>query len=416
MIRWALLTIIATGLFWLLYRLTLGRDRWFQLSRLFIVVSLLFALLFPLIRIPVKTLPPQMRLTLLDEVEVAQTAATVASEAAPSISPWMAIYVVGTMVALALLAWSLLTTVLRLRKFHYVSRDGIRLSLLDDETAPFSFFNFIAIGAKSMSDDELRSVLTHESEHVHQHHTVDVLLARIVCCLLWFNPMAWMLLAELKAVHEYQADAATVANGNRKDYFRLLFRQATGFSYGTITNNFNSINLKKRITMMNKTKSRFGAWKMLAALPLVAALMMVGCKQESTSANTDDNNTPAAEQAAAVDPNVEPQLPNTAPDPSVLDEAPEFPGGNEAFAKFITDNLHYPEEAKTKGIEGRVLVQFTVNTDGSIVNVELARGIGGGCDEEALRVVKSMPKWKPAIKDGKPVAGQFSLPIMFKMK
>ena len=386
MIRWALLTIIATGLFWLLYRLTLGRDRWFQLSRLFIVVSLLFALLFPLIRIPVKTLPPQMRLTLLDEVEVAQTVATVASEAAPSVSPWMAIYVVGTMVALALLAWSLLTTVLRLRKFHYVSRDGIRLSLLDDETAPFSFFNFIAIGAKSMSDDELRSVLTHESEHVHQHHTVDVILARIVCCLLWFNPMAWMLLAELKAVHEYQADAATVANGNRKDYFRLLFRQATGFSYGTITNNFNSINL------------------------------MVGCKQESTSANTDDNNTPAAEQAAAVDPNVEPQLPNTAPDPSVLDEAPEFPGGNEAFAKFITDNLHYPEEAKTKGIEGRVLVQFTVNTDGSIVNVELARGIGGGCDEEALRVVKSMPKWKPAIKDGKPVAGQFSLPIMFKMK
>ena len=96
--------------------------------------------------------------------------------------------------------------------------------------------------------------------------------------------------------------------------------------------------------------------------------------------------------------------------------APEFPNGGEALYKYIAENLHYPEQAKSDGVQGKVVVQFTVMDNGDIVNVEVAKGIGGGCDEEALRVVKSMPKWKPAIYEGKPVNVQYCIPINFKLR
>ena len=142
-----------------------------------------------------------------------------------------------------------------------------------------------------MSEEELQMVLAHEGEHVRQGHSMDVLVARLMCCVAWFNPFAWLMLRELRAVHEYQADAAAQKDMN-KAYLCLLYRQTTGFGYGHITNNFHSINLKKRITMMKRKKTRYGAWKMLAVLPLAALLMMVGCKSdgENDSAAKDNNS------------------------------------------------------------------------------------------------------------------------------
>lgn len=99
----------------------------------------------------------------------------------------------------------------------------------------------------------------------------------------------------------------------------------------------------------------------------------------------------------------------------VVDQMPEFPGGMEAMMKFVADNVKYPEEAKDKNIKGRVFVGFVVEKDGSVINAKVLRGIGGGCDEEALRVVKAMPKWKPGIKDGKPVRVSYQMPFMFKL-
>ena len=95
---------------------------------------------------------------------------------------------------------------------------------------------------------------------------------------------------------------------------------------------------------------------------------------------------------------------------------PEFPGGEQAMIDFVAKNVTYPKEAMEKEISGRVLVGFIVEKDGSITKTEVAKGIGGGCDEEALRVVKAMPKWKPGKQDGKPVRVHFLLPISFKLQ
>ena len=134
-------------------------------------------------------------------------------------------------------------------------------------------------------------------------------------------------------------------------------------------------------------------WKLLATLSVLAILFTV-------------NTTAMAQnKKAAID--------------KVYEKAevmPEFPGGEQAMMKFVAENVQYPEEAKEKEISGRVLVGFIVEKDGSVNEVKIVRGIGGGCDEEAVRVVKAMPKWKPGKQKGKPVRVHYTLPLTFKLQ
>lgn len=99
-----------------------------------------------------------------------------------------------------------------------------------------------------------------------------------------------------------------------------------------------------------------------------------------------------------------------------VEEYPEFPNGEENLYKYLGSNIKYPHEALENGIQGTVVVKFVVEKDGSISNVKAVRKIGGGCDEEAVRVVKRMPRWKPGKQSGKPVRTEFTLPIQFKLK
>ena len=98
-----------------------------------------------------------------------------------------------------------------------------------------------------------------------------------------------------------------------------------------------------------------------------------------------------------------------------IDKMPSFPKGEEGLRDFIGTNLRYPKYAQQHGISGRVFVKFAVEPDGSITDVEVVKGIGGGCDEEAVRVVKLMPKWIPGEKDGKKVRVTYTIPVNFRL-
>ena len=160
--------------------------------------------------------------------------------------------------------------------------------------------------------------------------------------------------------------------------------------------------------MMNKTKTRFGAWKVLAALPVAALLLMVGCKP---AANTNADDT--FQVVNVVDDDITDSADSIY---EVVEVDPEFPGGIESLYKYLAENIKYPEQAKKDGIEGRVFVRFVVEPNGTVSNTEVLRGIGGGCDEEALRVVGSMPRWTPGTVGGKAVRVHFNLPIVFKLQ
>lgn len=423
MIHWIVFSTLSAGLLYGLYCLTLRRDRWLQLSLWYLLVALGFSLVFPFISLPDRIstasqsiIPTEEYVATLSEIEISPIPSP------HTLGLMVDIYLIGMVLCTVYLLFQMAAQaviIFRLRRQHTVYRSsdgfdiprGSSLVLLDDDTAPYSFFRQIVVGTRDLSDDELRCILAHESFHVSHFHSLDILFARLMCCLAWFNPFAWLIVRELRAVQEFQADAASVGTCGREDYLHLLYRQVTGTGYGHITNNFKSINIKNRIVMMNKTKTRFGAWKVVAALPVVALLLMVGCKHATT------DTTEPAEQVAVSEPTVEPVLFDYSEDS--LPEgftAPEYEGGMEALYKYLTENIHYPEQAKADGITGRVLVRFVVMDNGDIVNVEVARGIGGGCDEEAVRVVKAMPKWKPAVSNGKAVNVQYSLPINFKLR
>lgn len=99
----------------------------------------------------------------------------------------------------------------------------------------------------------------------------------------------------------------------------------------------------------------------------------------------------------------------------VVEETPQFPGGENARIEYLVKNIMYPENARKTDIQGTVYVTFIIEKDGTISNVKVLRGIGGGCDEESIRVVKNMPKWIPGKQSGKNVRVQFNMPITFKL-
>lgn len=416
MIRWMIFSTLAAGIFYGLYCLTLRRDRWLQLSLWYLLLALGFSIMFPFFSLPERlasasqsVIPAGGYQATLNEIEISATPASHAISL-------MDVYLIGLAICVAYLLFQLVVQavkIIMLRQKHSVYRSGdgfdiprgSSLILLDDDTAPYSFFRQIVVGTRGLTDEELRCILAHESFHVGKLHSFDILFARLMCCLAWFNPFAWLLMRELSAVHEYQADAASLDSCSRESYLHLLYRQVTGIGYGHITNNFQSINIKKRIVMMNRTTTRFGAWKALVALPVAALLLMVGCKpaaqepQQTETAQTEvTENTPEGEVF------------------QVVEVDPQFEGGLEALYKYLAENIKYPEQAKSDGIQGRVFVRFVIEADGSVTNAQVLRGIGGGCDEEALRVVEAMPKWTPGMQQGKPVRVQFNLPITFKLQ
>ena len=101
---------------------------------------------------------------------------------------------------------------------------------------------------------------------------------------------------------------------------------------------------------------------------------------------------------------------------TIVEQMPAFPGGEEKLIEFVSKNVEYPQEAKEEGVQGRVFVGFVVEKDGSVGDVKLLRGIGHGCDEEAVRVVKMLPKWKPGMHNGVFVRVSYQIPINFKLE
>ena len=101
---------------------------------------------------------------------------------------------------------------------------------------------------------------------------------------------------------------------------------------------------------------------------------------------------------------------------SLVEQLPEFPGGTDGLLRYLSQNLKYPAEARKKDIEGRVLVKFVVCKDGTLCDEEVVKGIGGGCEQEVIRVVKAMPKWKPGRQGGEPVKVYYTLPVTFKFE
>lgn len=289
---------------------------------------------------------------------------------------------------------------------------GTRVRLLPDVQGPFSFFRWIFLPQTLSGTPMAEEILAHELAHVRQRHSIDVMAGELMCAFCWFNPFAWILKREMHTNLEHLADASVLDQGYApKTYQYHLLALSFPKAAATIYNNFNVLPLKKRIQMMNKQRTRQG-WKLkyLLFIPL-AALLGTACTNE-----TEQTTAPEASQEKATEQSLSISIAtDSTATKDIVEQMPEYPGGIPAMMEFIKDNIKYPESLKESAIQGRVVVQFVISETGEIGDVKVIRSIDPALDAEAVRVVKSMPRWKPGVQDGKTVSVKYTMPVMFRL-
>lgn len=167
--------------------------------------------------------------------------------------------------------------------------DGSVLLVCDGQFQPTSWRHTIIISRSDYESDNSRMIIEHEQAHIHHRHSIDVMLAQMVCALQWFNPAAWALKRSLQEVHEYEADAAVLADGlNERQYQLCLVQAALNGRIGYVTSNFADCSTKKRITMMKRNQSSpFACLRALIMLPVVLAIILLAsaCKPKASQDN-----------------------------------------------------------------------------------------------------------------------------------
>ena len=413
-------------LFYALYKLICTRDTFFNSRRLILLLSLILPFIIPLIDIRewMETRDSLVMLTNFDysttipEIVVG-TAGTEPGNQVFVISEWIKnIYIAGILalsVRLIVQAISLYMIILRTPE---KTVNGIRIKCMKDKSGPFSFFNWIFLNPDNVKEEEMSEILTHEMAHVRQKHSIDVIISELVNICCWINPFAWLMKREVRLNLEFLADRKVMDAGfATKSYQYHLLGLTYSHKYG-LSNNFNFSHLKQRIIMMNKKKTN-GAGHIkyaLFAIPAFALLLAgnISCSSEATK--TDDVKENAATEKAD-EAEVIVQQPATKGEVfMVVEQMPEFPGGIKELMAYLKDNIKYPKAAQDKKVEGRVIVQFVIEKDGTPTEFNVLRSVDPDLDKEALRVLGNMPKWKPGMQKGQAVRVKYTVPVSFKLQ
>lgn len=254
------------------------------------------------------------------------------------------------------------------------------------------------IYCKSLEPEQ--DILIHEQCHVKQYHWVDNVLMDCFRIIFWMNPGFYWLQSRIQDIHEFQADKYVEQHSKKEGYIRLLKKEAISqFKYAGIAfSKFSQLN--SRIYIMNNRNIQWSK-RILFTAVFLSAFTIISCQEQAeTSTDAGVEIQSAQQQAKEAEQDV---------------VQAKFVGGNEQFMEYMISTLQYPKSAEQKGIEGKTFIQFTVNESGEIVDPEVKRGFNKACDEEALRVVASMPNWEPAMKNGKPTAMTMTLPVSFQL-
>lgn len=411
---------ICIALFYLVYVIALKRDTFLNGHRLFLMSAIVGAFLLPLAtpqlladgyhslfqnttthaEITFET--PQF-VVLTEEVTTAKT---------HSFMDWatcLAIAISGLLlVRFGIQCWS----ILKIKRSSGRSQFNNSVYYIPPHsTTPFSFFGWIFINPNNHNQTEFEHIFFHELTHAHQWHSLDRLIAEWCCIVFWWNPFVWGLRHEIINNLEYIADRNVLNTGaNRQCYQYHLLNLTYPKTAVEIVNQFNVLQLKQRIKMMNKTRtSARGLVKYTFVLPLVACLLTIN------SVMAQQQNPPQKKTEKTKQVVVEDNDNNSAETQLAPEKMPQFPGGEKAMLLFLQKNIKYPKEAQEKGIQGNVVCSLIITPEGEVSDVTVVRAIDPLLDAEAIRVIESMPKWEPGLVDGKPVPVRYTIPIKFAL-
>ena len=437
--------------FYLFYKLLLSRDTFHAFNRATLLLLMLLSLVLPFVSLSIDE--PTVVNNGMVQVEQLLVAGVTGEDTQPAsltlVQVLFMVYMVGVVVSVGREIVSLAGLYKLISGRDHVTIDnGIRIIVLDGDVAPFSWFNNIVI-SRSDYESGRREILIHEMAHISHHHSLDILLCNVLLIFQWFNPAVWLLRRELRNIHEYEADEAVLASGaNAAEYQLLLIRKAVGERLFSMANNLNHNSLKKRITMMlTKRSNPWNRVKVLLTVPVaaVAVVAFATPKAESLSReiehesdaivssvvkSTSDKAALVAQGKTSGEETVNDmgraddtliandlqRMTSTDDDVyDVVEKMPEFPGGMAELMKYLSSNIKYPVEAHKAGIQGRVVVSFVVNKDGTVKDAKIVRSVDKSIDAEALRVISAMPKWLPGYQNGKAVKVRYTVPVTFRL-
>lgn len=339
-----------------------------------------------------------------------------------------------------------------------LTEDGFSVIESPDKN-PSSFFRFIQLPSGLLEKDR-QIIFQHEKIHGQKWHSADRLYLEAIHCICWFNPLLLLIKKELIHIHEFEVDRI-MYNRYRAGYMKFLLAYSLGTSSSKylFTNQFvTKLTLIKRIKIMKKNSKKvviaaFALPVIAGGLTLISFTVEKDSKEpvqleNRTLLQTKDDDqigkteriieAPKTEKEVSVKskssekvidekaivfiPPLEPNDDKKFSEKSGklkqendIDKVPEFVGGMEAMTKYMVENIHYPETAVKSKTTGKVMVSFVVTKEGKVTKATVKKGVSKELDEEALRVISSIPNWTPGEKDGKKVDAEMLLPVSFKL-
>jgi len=268
---------ISLALFYSLYWIFLKKETFFAINRFFLISSVLFSFIVPFINASFLNISsPIVSRQFIEKAYISsQTASTQSHTLGIAGILWL-IYFFGAGLFFLLFMYKLLKLFALIKKTGIQRFNGVKVVFMKKDLAPFSFFNIIFVNKSNTSDDDFQSIISHEMIHIRQYHSIDLIIMELLSIFQWFNPFVWPYKKSLKETHEYLADNAVIAQGcNAAKYQLLIFEQHVGVKLFEFANNFNHSQIKRRITMITKRKSkRWAKFKVLLILPVFSLLVL----------------------------------------------------------------------------------------------------------------------------------------------
>lgn len=433
-------------LFYGFYRLLLRTETFFNLNRGYLVASAALAFFVPLMQ------SEWVRSWFVTE-QVSQTFSTFYSPTTFYVTAQSATkgsLTVGDMFAFAYIVGIILGVCRFGGNLAYLGKMMKKKVSGEKNQRAFSFFNMVFV-SKELKNRS--TIMKHEFVHIRQLHSADIMLFELIAIFNWFNPIVYLYKSSIKQIHEFIADeVASRHEASKADYAMLLFQEQFGVQAIPLTNNFfNKSLLKLRIDMLQKQRSTQTAllkYGLTAPLFMIMIVVSSATLASKSIAKIEDNISEVSKQniekininprpsksakqvlsesgidvsdALIISPALAKELnelKETKNDTNqvftAVDQQAEFPGGMDAFAKYLQSNLRYPLEAQNAKASGKVYIQFTVTREGRTADFSVLKGAGYGMDEEAVRVLKTIPQWTAGVHKGQKVNSRFTVPINF---
>ncbi|MBL7691341.1 MAG: TonB family protein [Flavipsychrobacter sp.] len=388
-----------------IYFIFLRNHRSYSWNRFYLLMSCVVPFLLPFAKIPslLDTLPAVTPLEAirLDEVVIGNLLR--------SDNEWEKYLIVLYWAVAAILLTRLLLKLLRVYKVlsTYKFKETASGILLATNTGigPGSFGRYVFLPGV----DAEAAILKHETAHVHKKHSLDVVLLEVLRVVFWPCLHLYFAERELKITHEFEADGVAALSDNA--YTDVLLNSVFSTQNFALTHTFIHHPIKRRIKMLQKNESRTKV-RTLTLGSAVMTLLFIGGIAYLQSCKGKPKEMPTANKGRTATANEQQEMKE---ENGVWNYVEQMPVSKVSVPEYLGANIKYPEYAKKNRIEGRVVLKFVIDENGNINSVEAVKSPDASLTEEAIRVVKSMPRWEPGKHDGKAVKVSFFLPISFKL-